>query len=97
MVAWLDRLLGRTRRDDAGGSRTSMMTAGLDPWQMVERASAAPERPVSLRAPVAVAADEPVTSLITGEPLAFSVWQRLAGDPNAQDLRARWESRWDEF
>jgi hypothetical protein len=74
-----------------------MTTAGLDPWQMVERASAAPERPVSLRAPAPVPPPEPVTSLITGQPLAFSVWERLSGDPNAQDLRARWEARWDEF
>jgi hypothetical protein len=95
MVAWLDRLLGRNRERDDGDTRPMMMTTGLDPWQMVERANAQPERPSSPRAPVAVA--EPVTSLITGEPLAFSVWERLADDPNAQDLRARWESRWDEF
>ena len=95
MAAWLNRLLGRNRDRDADDTRPMMMTAGLDPWQMVERASAQPERPVSLRGPVAVAA--PVTSLITGEPLAFSVWERLADDPDAQDLRSRWESRWDEF
>lgn len=27
----------------------------------------------------------------------FSVWEQLAGDPAAVAVRAKWESRWDEF
>ena len=37
------------------------------------------------------------TTVAVATPARFSVWDQLAGDPGAAQLRSQWEARWDEF
>jgi hypothetical protein len=78
------RGLESSQNEPSGAARS----AGLSSWDM--EAPLGEQRPVSLIAPVAAAA--------TAAPAPrFSAWQKLAGDPGADALRAQWEARWDEF
>jgi hypothetical protein len=92
MAAWLARLrrLGaRLAPESSGDADASLSFFGFG-WQPSEQPLASQGRaPGTVAAPAVAATAAPTPR--------FSVWARLAGDPDAAALRARWEARWDEF
>jgi len=92
MAAWLDRLrrLGaRLTPPAVGEAHSTLLVSGLG-WQAPEESRTSPAR--EARIPVV-----PATTAAAEPPPRFSAWERLAGDPGADALRAQWEARWDEF
>ena len=87
MASWLKKM-----RDRASTGR-QRAEGGLEGLLRDEFWSPSPRERVG----VTVADNAPVAEQLERLTASISVWDRLAADPAAAALRARWESRWDEF
>ncbi|MCL6649009.1 MAG: hypothetical protein K6U89_11810 [Chloroflexi bacterium] len=99
MNRWLDRVRRWVVRLAAatGAEHVSARTGSGLIWEGPE----GPAESVPDGERLAAATPSSTLSVAATAPLQaaprFSVWERLAGDPAAAAVRAKWESRWDEF